>query len=161
MEYISNSELIDRIYDSAGDHLRNTVTDWSNYMLWRSAVKELNNVQQTVYLIGVLNQQVMNGGLCQYFDNSYGIFGYETLKSLREVGANQFTQILEQALKIVNPQNLSELEFSRFIAENVIDDEDMEDKLDELDDQYYELEGDEDLEVLLATWIKTHPKPIT
>ncbi|MFT6443598.1 MAG: hypothetical protein ACJASM_003160 [Salibacteraceae bacterium] len=152
----SNTEIIDKIYDSAGERLRNTVTDWSNHKLWRQTVNELDTKQRSVYLIGVLNQQVMNGGFIQYFDNSYGMFGYETLRVLHTVGATESANLLEQALKIVNPKQLSESAFADHIANNIIEEE-LGDELDQLDDKYYELENTEDLESLLVNWIKTEP----
>ena len=155
-ENLSNTELIDNLYNSAGEKLRNSVTDWANYDLWRTSVNELDETQKSVYLIGVLNQQVLNGGFIQYFDNSYGMFGYETLRVLRTIGATSSANLLEQALKLVNHEQLSESEFSKYIAENLVDDN-VGDELDQLDDQYYELENSEDLEELLVNWIKTEP----
>lgn len=156
-ENLSNSELIDNLYNSAGEQLRNSVTDWANYDQWRTSVNELDETQRSVYLIGVLNQQVLNGGFIQYFDNSYGMFGYETLRVLRTIGAIASANLLEQALKLVNHEQLSESEFSQYIANNLVDDN-IGDELDQLDDKYYyELENSEDLEELLSNWIKTEP----
>ncbi|MTI22763.1 DUF4375 domain-containing protein [Fulvivirga sp. RKSG066] len=155
-ENISNTVLIDNLYDSAGEHLRNTVTDWTNHELWSDAVDELDANERAVYLIGVLNQQVMNGGFIQYFDNSYGMFGYETLRVLRTVGAVNSANLLELALKIVNREQLTPDQFSKYIATNIVADE-LGDELDQLDEQYYKLENTEYLEELLANWIKTEP----
>ena len=155
-ENLSNTELIDKLYNSAGEQLQSSVADWANYDLWRNSVSELDETQKSVYLIGVLNQQVLNGGFIQYFDNSYGMFGYETLRILRTIGATASANLLEQALNLVNHEQLSEPEFSKYISDNLVD-ENVCDELDQLDDQYYELENSEDLEDLLANWIKTEP----
>ncbi|WP_370089664.1 DUF4375 domain-containing protein [Ekhidna sp.] len=155
-ENLSNTELIDKLYNSAGEHLRSAVTDWANYAHWKDSVNELDDTQKAVYLIGVLNQQVLNGGFNQYFDNSYGMFGYETLRVLRTIGATATADLLEQALKLVNYDQLSEPEFSQYIANNLVDDS-IGDELGQLDDQYDELDNSEDLEGLLANWIKTEP----
>ncbi|UZR99625.1 DMP19 family protein [Chondrinema litorale] len=77
----------------------------------------------------------MNGSFVQYFDNSYGMFAYETLRILEQINAKQIASILQQALKIVNFKSLDEHEFSSFVTSNILSDE-MGDSLDYLDDQY-------------------------
>lgn len=155
-ENFSNRQLIYNLYGLAWEQLQNTVTDWSNYELFRKSVNKLDDVLKAVYQISVLNQQVMNGGFIQYFDNSYGMLGYETVRTLRTIQAYHSADLLEQALKIVNLQHLNESEFSKHIMNNLIDDS-LGDELDKLDAKYYELGELEDLEQLLADWIKTKP----
>lgn len=153
---IDNSEFINNLYSSAGEQLRHSVKDWANYDQWKEAVSKLDKIRKAVYLIGVLNQQILNGGFMQYFDNSYGMFGYETLRALLAIGASERASMLEKALQIVNQENLNELEFSKFIMHKIIDEE-RGVELDHLDNHYYSLEDSEDLEELLGNWIKAEP----
>lgn len=151
-ENITNRELIDKIYDLAGEQLRKEIEDWSNWKEWLDCVNNLDEKKRMVYMIGVLHQQVFNGGFIQYFDNGYGIFAYETLKFLKIINALESAKLFENALSLVNEKNLPENQFQAFIANSIVDDK-HGDELDKLDDQYYTLES-EDLEHILGNYLR-------
>ena len=87
IEKFSDQELIDHVYIKvAGSIIREYITDWSDSAKWRRVVEQMPLPVKLVYRIGILHQQVMNGGFIQYFDNGYGIFAYETLSDFKTVG---------------------------------------------------------------------------
>lgn len=116
---------------------------WYNYVL------ELPKHLQIVYTVAVFHNQVMNGGLHQYFLNSYGSqFAYMTIRNLNEIKAYLSSEILSKAVKYINNYDLSENLFRQQKLEKIKNfDEELGDILDGLDTQYYELK--EDLELLL------------
>ena len=154
---LSNSELIDFVYfEIAAPEILARVPDFSNSANWKKIVNTLDLPIATVYRIGIFNQEVMNGGLLQYFDNGYGIFAYETLADLKRIGAESSYKILNEALKEINPSNFEEERFVKMIVDQEYEvyRELIESKIDDLDSQYYALEETEDLEKLLADYIR-------
>ena len=150
---MTNEEYIDDIYSKAGEILGDQITDWTDWRKWVSTVDKLDDDLQLVYLIGILGTQVVNGGFVQYFDNSYGIFSYETLAWLRKIEAKSAANILDRALLIVNVENLQGEEFKEYIYSNVIN-ETLGDQLDNLDTEYYELEEKENIWDLVINQIR-------
>jgi hypothetical protein len=154
---LSDKDLIDFVYrELAGNKIQENISDFTDLKKWRKVVNEMDQPVATVYRIGILNLQLMNGGLIQYFDNSYGIFAYETLEDLKRVGANYSYKILETCLKYINPENYSDNRFIELVAEREYDnyDNSFAMKLNELDDEYYKLDEKEDLEKLLADYLR-------
>lgn len=157
MNILSDEDLIDFVYcELAGQQIRDKVTDFTDYAKWREVVNEMEVSVATTYRIWIFNLQVINGGLIQYFDNSYGIFAYETLADLKRIDANLSYQILETCLKCVNPKNYSDERFVKLVTEREYEDyEDLiSSKLDKLDDEYYELDKNENLGKLLADFLR-------
>ena len=60
-------------------------------------VDELPPWPKAVFLVGLLEAEVMNGGLGQYLTNTNGAFLRETLECLREIGAEKTGAILREA----------------------------------------------------------------
>jgi hypothetical protein len=111
---------------------------------WYSYVANLGTKEQIVYTALVFHQQVMNGGLHQYFYNQYGQFGYLTLQHLKAIGEDRAAEILQLALEMANPEKLSEVEFRKIIFarqhQGIADmDQQLGDQLDVLDNKYYDL----------------------
>lgn len=65
----------------------------------------LSHPEQTYYLVCVLQGEVYNGGLGQFFDNSSGDLYQETLDALVELGAMRCHAILLAAKRALFPQN--------------------------------------------------------
>lgn len=154
---LTDSELIEFVYcELAGQIIRENVPDFSNIKNWRKVVSEMTIPIATTYRLGILNSQVMNGGLIQYFDNGYGIFALETLEDLQRVGANLTHKVLSDCLEIINPKNYTGERFVNFIRyrEYQIDELNYQDNLDKLDEQYYSLSEIEDLEILVALYLR-------
>jgi len=63
----------------------------------------LSNREQTYYLVCVLQGEVLNGGIGQFFDNSSGDFYRETLDALEELGAMRCRALLVEARLLLFP----------------------------------------------------------
>ena len=106
-------------------------------------------------MVLVFHNQVFNGGFHQYFANCYGQFAPETIISLNEIGALEKAGLLEDALALVNYDNLSADAFRQALLKGEIsglyETNELFDSLDSLDDKYYD-SGD-DVEVLLEKYL--------
>jgi hypothetical protein len=155
---LSDEDLIDFVYcELAGTKIQENISDFTDLKKWRKVVNEMDEPVATVYRIGILNLELMNGGLIQYFDNSYGIFAYETLEDFKRIGANYSFKILETCLKHVNPKNYSLDRFIELVAEREYDkyDNSFAIKLNELDDEYCDLDDEkENLAKLLVDYVR-------
>lgn len=153
---LKNGELIDFVYvDIAGKYIRGRVLDWTQPSQLATAVDQLKEPIKITYLICILNQQVLNGGFLQYYDNTYGQFGYETLNALKEIKATNTHDLLRQSLELINPKGMKDADFKKLIfSRNYEINRIIEDRLDELDGIYYSLADIEDLEQLLGDYLK-------
>lgn len=114
--------------------------------------------QQIVYSIFVFHNQVKNGGLHQYFFNSYGQFCFLTINNLKKNGALERVSILERALSEVNKDKFDEdyfreLVFYRKICRVTDFEQYLMNFLDDLDTKYYEIEN-EDIEKLMTNFLE-------
>jgi hypothetical protein len=153
---LGNGELIDFVYtDIAGKHIRDSVKDWTQPDHLTIAVNQLQGPTKTTYLIGILNQQVLNGGFIQYYDNRHGRFAYETLTALKEIKATKAHDLLRESLELINPKGKTNADFRELIINRDYETSKIiEDRLDELDTIYYSLADIEDLEQLLGDYLK-------
>jgi hypothetical protein len=154
---MKNQEIIDNYYKEAVKGLNDLILQDKD--LWYSYVINLPKNLQVVYTIAILHQQVLNGGLHQYFFNSYGQFSYLTVDNLKLVKALKTANILEKALSEVNIEEYSEGEFREKVFNRKLDrianfDEQLTEILEVLDDEYYSL--DEDLQELIINHFKNH-----
>ena len=106
--------------------------------------KELDDVEQEkrtpIASIGGLESEVNNGGLNQYFFNSTGQDCFETMRELENRGKLKTAKILQVAIKLINPNNLSEAELIEKIRKREVkelDDSIINLKLDSLDNEFY------------------------
>jgi hypothetical protein len=124
---------------------------------WYNYVVSLPIPLQTTYMVVVLYNQVFNGGFHQYFANHYGQFAAKTIEALTRIKANKKAGLLKQALEFVNSDHDTDEIFRKRLMDNDLpsldfkeDEEDAFDLLEELDDEYVELEEEELLELLAA-----------
>jgi|WetSurMetagenome_2_1015567.scaffolds.fasta_scaffold18424_4 hypothetical protein len=158
---LTDRELIDLVYiNVAGQKIREKINDFSNIKNWMHVVDEMPYPVGLVYCIGNLNQQIMNGGLIQYFDNNYGIFAFKTLQFLKTISANLSYNILRQSLNVINPQNFEGENFVKIIIEKNYDFLKVAEQLDKLDNQYYKISDRENLEKLVAFYLREHLEEI-
>ncbi|MDQ0065120.1 DMP19 family protein [Chryseobacterium lathyri] len=143
--------IIDKTYNEAVKGLDEEILEdcdaWYNYIV------NLPINQQVTYTIKLLNWQVENGGFHQYFFNSYGQFAYLTIKNLKLIGDIQRVDLLDTAVHLVNEEYLIEdtfrhLIFNRELSKIVDFDEILFNKLNELDDKYYDLENEHGIDLL-------------
>ena len=148
--------IIDKIYSEAVKGLdEEKLKDCD---AWYNHVLNLPKAQQIVYTVILLHWQVENGGFHQYFFNSYGQFAYLTIKNLKLIEASQRANLLDVATHLVNDEYLIEdnfrsLIFNREFSKIVDFDDILFDKLNELDDKYYEMK-DENISDLLSSYLE-------
>ena len=152
---MENQEMIDKIYENAVTGLSKDVLNdgdkWYNYVM------KLPLKEQIVYTIAILNMQVQNGGLHQYFFNGYGQFAFVTIRNLELIGANKISSILGDATKLVNYEDLEHDEFREKVFNRNVDrlkdfENNLATELDKLDDRFYE--SMDDLETLLVKYLR-------
>jgi hypothetical protein len=156
IDSLSDNDLIDFVYkDIAGEYLSQNVIDWTNINKWINSVSELSKPVRYTYFIGILNTQILNGGFIQYYDNKYGIFALETLDALKEIKAFDAFRLLKQSIDILQLNNKNFADFNEYIIQNgYFNNCEIENFFDKLDDEYYNLEGKEDLLRLLADFLR-------
>lgn len=149
-------ELIELVFRLAAEGIRNNWLEDVDSTKWFDYVKILPPRLQATYLVGVLNMQVTNGGLNQYFVNGYGQFCYETIESLKMIGAEKASMVLEKASNDVNNEMMSPSKFRRKLIKGEIDrlyDDTLLDKaLDNYDEQLLEYQAE--IEEMLLSFIK-------
>ena len=154
---MENLELIDASYSEAVKELTEDML--KDETKWYKYVMSLPEYLQVVYTVIIFHKQVLNGGLHQYFSNGYGLFGYVTLNNLLIIKANDSMSILKKSLDEVNKEGFSESEFRNRIFydkfERIVDfDDELVQKLDDLDNEYYSLDF-ENVIGLLGNYLRT------
>lgn len=153
---MDDSQIIDHYFQEAVTGLNEVVL--MDFYLWYSHIINLQPQLQAVYVIGVLDKQVLNGGFHQYFFNGYGMFVDLAIWHLITVKADNTARIVKNAYDLVNAEN-QEIEtfrqkcYNRQLDRIVSFDKRLLRKLDELDSQYYKFE--DDLPTLLAEYLRT------
>lgn len=147
-------EITDKYYKEAVKGLNEVILQDKD--LWYSYVINLPVHLQVTYTTIVFHQQVFNGGLHQYFFNSYGQFSYLTIENLKLIKAFKTAGILKRAVSRINIKKFSVGEFRKKVfnreLEEIVDfDSDLSDFLEILDNEYDLL--DEDLEQLLIKYL--------
>lgn len=111
--------------------------------------QELTKSEQVIFCMIELEGEVNNGGFDQFFLNSSGKYKFETLDSLRRIGASYTASLLEEAIKVVE-LNSPDMKKDDYDESTEIQSE----RLNELDDKFYEYK--EDLLELQLKFIKEH-----
>ena len=68
-----------------------------------SELDELSDSEKAVYYVGLLEAQVMNGGIGQYLANTNGEYVDATIDCLQTIGADKTSQILNDAVALKQP----------------------------------------------------------
>ncbi len=90
--------------------------------------------------IDELEMEVNNGGFNQYFINSSGQNCYATLKALKKNGKVKTAKLLESAISLINPNQISEKEFIEKLQKREVEelyDEKISAGLNKLDTEFY------------------------
>ena len=95
--------------------------------------------ERCIYLISELESEVNNGGFDQYFLNSSGKYAVETIGCLKQINAKYTADLLQQAYDTLK------------LAKTEEDIPVIEEKLNALDDLFYEYK--EDLEALQLAYL--------
>ncbi|MBP1617673.1 MAG: hypothetical protein H6Q14_1500 [Bacteroidetes bacterium] len=126
---------------------------------WYQYILNLPVAQQIVYTIVLFHSQIENGGFHQYFFNAYGQFVFLTLKNLKLIGSENRHNLLVKALEEVNNENWDEEKFRELVFTRKLDkvvnfEQKLFDYLNELDNEYYNLENEE-IEELLTNYLES------
>ncbi|EFM08813.1 hypothetical protein PaecuDRAFT_4278 [Paenibacillus curdlanolyticus YK9] len=126
------------------------VGDEINKKYYEAGFHVLTESEQVILCLMGIEREVNNGGFDQFFLNSAGEYKLETLESLKKIGASYTASLLEEAIRIVedpNPPGTKEDEDDEYT-------EIQRERLDELDDKFYEYK--EDLLELQLKFINEH-----
>ncbi|MGM9510148.1 DMP19 family protein [Larkinella sp. GY13] len=127
----------------------------ATYPVWYNYVMNLPVPQRLTYEIITFHNQVFNGGLHQYFFNSYGQFAFETINCLQVIKAFPQAEILSRAIERLRLEESNNNQLISKIANRelscIVDFEDETfEYLNRLDTEYYACE--KNLEQLLDSF---------
>lgn len=115
----------------------------------------------TIYLVGVFEGQVVQGGFRQFLRAPSGDHAQDTLQALREVGAHVSVELLEKALTVfpggVVPTSREER--VRLVDQADLDDPSFFDAFDELYNQHVDSQSPhrvEKIDAMLLDYMKEH-----
>jgi hypothetical protein len=109
-------------------------------------VETLGKCRQAVYVIWQLESAVNNGGFSQFYCNTSGQFAAMMPAALQLVGAHKFSELVSRANDVHrNEQDSAAEAFAK-----------SSDELDDLDQAFFALYQDEDLEQLQVAFIRRH-----
>jgi hypothetical protein len=81
-----------------------SIIELDNYICklcsWGKHLEKLSEPQRVFYLNQELEREINSGGFESFFYNSYGTYADETVSTLKTIGANQFAQILQEAMNV-------------------------------------------------------------
>ena len=101
--------------------------------------------EQRLVALGELRADVNNGGFHQYFSNSAGDLVLEALHAARSVGAIEVASLIERALDVLHVEDPTDRD-AREERLMKVDEEAFE----RLDEAYYALEGNSDLDEVMS-----------
>lgn len=119
--------------------------------------EKLTDEERVVLAVEALEREVNNGGFEQFFLNSSREFTPIVVDALRRIACNATAELTEEAIGVLGIEGPVTVE----AVESVMDDknEDVDDRLGNCDDRYYELE--EDIAGALLDFIKSNRSEIT
>lgn len=145
---MTNEELLalsdDDLYNAVS-----SITDLDVGSLAGKDIAKMNEYQRTFYVLNEFNNEIMNGGLCQFFVNSSREYAPFVSQSLLFVGADK-TKALFDDFVLTNQINLDDL--NSFIIQDVNDFEKQNERypFDDFDDEYVEIDELYDLMIKYA-----------
>jgi len=111
---------------------------------------ELSASERVFYCAYIFMLEVNNGGLHQFFFNDTGEHSHETLLALNEIGSNDSSEILKQAISLFPSASVSMNAFERRAALEKID----INKLRKLDEAFYKI--DDSFDSCLISYAQKH-----
>lgn len=87
---------------------------------------KLDENERYLFMVGKILMEVNNGGFDQYFLNTEGIYARDTLQFLNLIYEINFLKLLNKAVNIFESDKTDDEKYDEF---------------DELDDEFYELNG--------------------
>jgi hypothetical protein len=113
---------------------------------------DINEEELLVIAIQSFEREINNGGFLQFFSNESKMFIPFILKFLNQINATKTEKLASKAIQTLNVQFDGNPNVFFEKIENALEDENIEEKLGELDELYYITE--ESIETLLFSFIK-------
>jgi hypothetical protein len=148
---IKDSELEQAIFDNISINMEGDSRDA------REIVKSLTLGQQAIFITGIIEGEVNNGGFNQFYFNSSGQFADMGEEAFRTIGANKFADLVKQANSTYNEikDKLDKYDdgtiesFSKSYSNNPLND---------LDERFYKLYNEEPLTEIKIKYIRDNVK---
>ena len=101
-------------------------------------LEQFTGARKIVYVLGLFDSEIQNGGLCQFFVNSSRIVAPYVIESLRCVGADEHLNLFEEFIT-TNNIDVSDLESFKVFSKRGYIKQTKRFDFDSFDDNYYEL----------------------
>lgn len=101
-------------------------------------LEQFTGARKTVYVLGLFDSEIQNGGLCQFFVNSSRVVAPYVSESLKSVGANEHLNLFEEFIT-ANNIDISNLESFKVFSIRGFKKQTKRFDFDSFDDKYYEL----------------------
>ncbi|MDO5969618.1 DMP19 family protein [Flavivirga aquimarina] len=160
---ILTSEIIDSISD---DNLEQTLFDNIYEIIGNDYKNELTNIQklskgqQAFWSTWILEGEVNNGGYNQFYFNSSGQYANMAEIGFKTIGAEKYANLTSRANKIYAENKVRLAEFDDGTMESFSESY-KDNPLNNLDDEFYELENIESVSYLRIKYIREHIKEFT
>ncbi len=115
-------------------------------------LEQFTGARKTVYVLGLFDSEIQNGGLCQFFVNSSKIVAPYVSESLKSVGAQEHLILFEEFIT-TNNIDVSDLESFKIFSKRGYIKQAKRFDFDSFDDKYYELPA---LQEKVVTYIKNN-----
>lgn len=115
-------------------------------------LEQFTGARKTVYVLGLFDSEIQNGGLCQFFVNSSRIVAPYVIESLRCVGADEHLNLFEEFIT-TNNIDISNLESFKVFSIRGFKKQTKRFDFDSFDDKYYELPA---LQEKVVSYIKNN-----
>lgn len=114
-----------------------------------------NEVQLTAITIKCFDNEIQNGGLCQFFVNSSSDYAPYVVESLHRINATQTNQMFKEFIE-ENQIDLYDLSSFRIYDVEEFKTQKNRYPFDEFDDKYYENYANENLQDLLVEYVRNN-----
>ena len=115
---------------------------------------KLSTCEKTIYLVGELETGINSVGFSTYHFNSSGKHAHETLEALKQIKSKHVYKLLKKSIRIYGKGPTNDGRFGSKEKEELT--ERQENKLNKLDDEFYEYK--EDIYQLQMDYIQLHMK---
>lgn len=145
------------LLDLASKYRPDSVVVAFDQALQQKSVKaKLSPEERVVVVVEALESEVNNGGFLQFFQNTSAEYALEAPESLEQIKCPQCARLAKQALALLTLPASPTADDIQTAAEQT--DEDRDEKLDHLDQEYYRTVGD--LSLPLLAYIREHQDTI-
>ena len=144
------------LLDLASKYRPDSVVVAFDQALQQKSVKAKLSLEERVVVVEALESEVNNGGFLQFFQNTSAEYALEAPESLEQIKCPQCARLAKEALALLTLPASPTADDIQTAAEQT--DEDRDEKLDHLDQEYYRTVGD--LSLPLLAYIREHQHTI-